>query len=69
MKPKFDKVEDCCPTCKRKEYLTIGVSSSSEYCSLVMQPSGSVVLRMCLNCGTVYISGFELERARRLCKK
>lgn len=55
---------DKCPVCGCKQHTTID-AGGSEYASLIAYRGGSVILNVCLGCGTVYLSSTRLERLRK----
>lgn len=44
-----------CPHCGSKESDCIAASGSADYTYLIINRFGSVSLRLCLNCGIIYI--------------
>lgn len=54
-----------CPVCGSKEHISIGISSSAEYISLIYIGHGGARLQACVDCGAMYIN----ESDRRLIQK
>jgi uncharacterized Zn finger protein len=53
-----------CPVCGSNKHTTIH-ASGSEWASLIINQIGSVSPNVCLECGTVYLNQFDLERLRK----
>lgn len=64
-------IKDKCPACGSKEHTVVGVHSADGYssCSLIVHSIGKVTFNVCLDCGTVYIGSFDLERLRKKMEK
>ena len=54
-------VNNICPSCGSERSVSIDMSSSAEYASLIYINHGSARLMVCLDCGTVYIDQFDRE--------
>jgi predicted nucleic-acid-binding Zn-ribbon protein len=58
-----------CPVCGSKEYVTISISSSAEYASLIYISHGGARLQACVDCGNVYINETDRRYIQKSIKK
>lgn len=53
-----------CPSCKSENYVCVSADSSDGHTYLYIYKFGSVRLRVCTDCGTVYLDAESLKRLR-----